>query len=140
VSATIDLGVGRSDWKILVVDDEPTICNLLARLLRKEGMLVEIAHDGKSALDALQRQPPDLLLLDYRLPDMTGQDVLLEARSLLPGLPVIVITAYADVQTAVKSMRVLRPSFLESLGAQTSQGFPGHLKELPLHHHATIRA
>jgi len=105
VNISHDINLPRSGWKILVVDDEPTICSLLARLLRKEGMAVEIAHDGRNALDALRSQPPDLLLLDYRLPDMTGQDVLVEARALLPSLPVIVITAYADVQTAVKSIR-----------------------------------
>jgi two-component system nitrogen regulation response regulator GlnG len=105
VHAEVSPDAGRSDWNILGVDDEPTICSLLARLLRKEGMTVEVAHDGKTALEALRKQPPDLLLLDYRLPDMTGQDVLLEARALMPNLPIIVITAYADVQTAVKSMQ-----------------------------------
>ena len=105
MNGDLHVGLAREGWKILVVDDEPTICSLLARLLRKEGMDVDIAHDGKDALSALRSAPPDLLLLDYRLPDMTGQDVLREARTVLPDLPVIVITAYADVETAVSSIR-----------------------------------
>lgn len=90
---------------ILIVDDEPAICNLLARLIRKDGLRAQVAHSGLSALEAIRNSPPDMLLLDYRLPDMTGQDVLREARLILPGLPVVVITAYASVQTAVDSMR-----------------------------------
>jgi two-component system nitrogen regulation response regulator GlnG len=97
---------------ILIVDDEPAICNLLARLIRKEGWCAEVAHSGLSALDAIHKAPPDLLLLDYRLPDMTGQDVMREARLILPELPVVVITAYASVQTAVDSMRAGAVDFL----------------------------
>ncbi|HWO99050.1 MAG TPA: sigma-54 dependent transcriptional regulator [Methylococcus sp.] len=95
----------RSEGVILIVDDEPAICTLLARLVTKEGMRAEIAHTGKDALEILRLRPLGLLLLDYRLPDMTGEDVLKEARAILPNLPVIEITAYADVGTAVASMR-----------------------------------
>jgi DNA-binding NtrC family response regulator len=101
-----------TDRDILIVDDEPAICNLLARLIRKEGWCAEVAHSGLSALDAIHKAPPDLLLLDYRLPDMTGQDVMREARLILPELPVVVITAYASVQTAVDSMRAGAVDFL----------------------------
>lgn len=97
--------LNKSERGILIVDDEPAICALLARLLSKDGLQAQIAHTGKDALDALQLEPPRLLLLDYRLPDMTGEDVLKEARMVLPHLSAIVITAYADVGTAVASMR-----------------------------------
>lgn len=107
----MNLGSAAVGRRVLVVDDEPAICNLLARLLRQEGMTVAIAHDGRTALTALE-SPPDLMLLDYRLPDMTGHDVLVQARTRLPDLPVIIITAYADVPTAVKSIQAGAADYL----------------------------
>ena len=107
----MNLGSAPVSRRILVVDDEPSIGNLLARLLRQEGMTVVVAHDGRTALAALDA-PPDLMLLDYRLPDMTGHEVLVQARARLPDLPVIIITAYADVPTAVKSIQAGAADYL----------------------------
>ena len=60
---------------VLIVDDEPNIVISLEFLLQQEGYQVEVAHDGQEALDAIERQPPDLVLLDIMLPRLSGFDV-----------------------------------------------------------------
>jgi CheY-like chemotaxis protein len=61
---------------ILVADDEPTIVGLLADVLVLEGYRVLTAHDGREALAALERERPDLLVTDHRMPHLTGVDVI----------------------------------------------------------------
>ncbi|PAU53203.1 MULTISPECIES: response regulator transcription factor [Pseudomonas] len=61
--------------RVLIADDEPNIVISLEFLLQQEGYQVEVAHDGQEALDAIERQPPDLVLLDIMLPRLSGFDV-----------------------------------------------------------------
>ncbi|MBU3058956.1 response regulator transcription factor [Pseudomonas indica] len=61
--------------RVLIADDEPNIVISLEFLLQQEGYQVEVAHDGQEALDAIERQPPDLVLLDIMLPRLNGFDV-----------------------------------------------------------------
>src|SRR5690242_7107525 len=91
---------------ILIVDDEPHLPHQLARYLEKHGYEVFTAADGASGLREMQRLSVDLLLLDVRLPKMSGLEVLAEIRKLDPDLPVIMLTAYGDVQTAVAAMKL----------------------------------
>jgi eukaryotic-like serine/threonine-protein kinase len=82
------LAAGR---RILVVDDDPVIGRLYQQRLTRDGMQVDVAHDGESALAAIARTPPDLLVLDLILPGLSGLDVLrtLRARDATSALPVI---------------------------------------------------
>jgi two-component system, OmpR family, response regulator len=59
-------------FRVLVVDDDPDMAGFLARLLKASGMAVETVGDGKSALASVASRPPDLILLDVMLPDMSG--------------------------------------------------------------------
>jgi DNA-binding response OmpR family regulator len=68
-------GATAEDKRILVVDDEPNIVMSLEFLLRKAGFQVETARNGREALDALEREPPDLLLLDVMMPEFDGYAV-----------------------------------------------------------------
>jgi two-component system OmpR family response regulator len=81
--------------RILVVDDEPSITDLLSMALRYEGMEVEVAHLGRGALDAMTRFRPHLVVLDVMLPDLSGFDVLERmGRDRIGGhLPVLFLTA-----------------------------------------------
>jgi two-component system OmpR family response regulator len=81
--------------RILVVDDEPSITDLLSMALRYEGMEVEVAHFGREALDAMGRFRPHLVVLDVMLPDLSGFDVLERmSRDRIGGrLPVLFLTA-----------------------------------------------
>ncbi len=90
---------------ILVVDDEQLIRWSLAERLRGEGYEVLEAEDGARALDAVH-EGVDLVLLDYRLPDMDGVTVLRRIKEHDPDVLVILLTAYATVETAVEAMKI----------------------------------
>jgi len=91
---------------ILVVDDEKLIRWSLKERLTREGYSVNEAEDGKSAAVSLDREAPDLVLLDMRLPDTDGLSILRGVQDRYPDLPVIVITAYSTVDTAVEAMKL----------------------------------
>jgi len=91
---------------ILIVDDEPHLPHQFARFLRKHGYEVYTAPDGEMGLLELQKNSIDLVLLDVRLPKMSGLEVLGEIRKNDQALPVIMLTAYGDVQTAVAAMKM----------------------------------
>ena len=91
---------------ILIIDDEPHLPHQLARFLKKHGYEVYTAPDGEAGLLELQKNSIDLVLLDVRLPGVSGLDVLAEIRKSDPALPVIMLTAYGDVHTAVSAMKL----------------------------------
>src|SRR5262245_35524968 len=93
--------------QILVVDDDVDLCRLLATLLREPGHAVRAVHTGEEALRALQRPPDyDLVLLDLRLGDSDGIDVLRKLRALDASVPVIVMSGFATVERAVDAMKL----------------------------------
>ena len=91
---------------ILVVDDEKLIRWSLKERLSREGHTVTEAEDGKAAMAALDAELPNLVLLDMKLPDTDGLTILKAVMERAPELPVIIITAYSTVDTAVEAMRV----------------------------------
>ncbi len=92
--------------RLLVVDDERLIRWSLEQTLEKAGYEVATAETGAAALAALRDEPPDLVLLDLKLPDLDGLQVLRQIRELQPRVQVVIMTAYADVGTAVEAMRL----------------------------------
>ncbi len=90
--------------RILVIDDELSMRELLEFMLEREGYQVTCAENGKSAIAILDRQPFDLLLCDIRLGDLSGLDVLRAAKQKQPEVVVILISAYASTETAVEAM------------------------------------
>jgi DNA-binding NtrC family response regulator len=91
--------------RILVVDDERMIRWGLCRALEEAGYQVDQASGGREALEIATRESPDMVLLDYRLPDLTGIDVLRGLRRSLPRVPVVMITAHASIGGAVEAMK-----------------------------------
>jgi len=91
--------------KILVVDDEPSNRNILRQELAYKGYTVETANDGTEALKKVALLRPDLIILDYMMPEMSGLDVLKELRKREDDTPVIMITAYGTVDRAVEAMK-----------------------------------
>ena len=92
--------------RVLVVDDEPSIREMLKIVLRRDGCDVQVAEDGRQALEALRAGPVDLLLSDIRMPDMSGVDVLRTAKALNRDVVALMMTAYASTETAVEAMRL----------------------------------
>ena len=92
--------------KILLVDDDTTFCLMLKTWLTKRGFSVEEAFSCKEAVGKLKKSAYDVVLTDLRLPDEDGLQVLQEAKKLLPGVQVILMTGYADIPTAVQAMKL----------------------------------
>src|SRR5512147_2910815 len=91
---------------ILILDDEPVIRDVLRTVLGKAGFASVEADSAAAGLDRLSRETIDLLLLDLMLPDRPGLEVLSEVRQRWPELPVVVITAYSSVESAIAAMRL----------------------------------
>jgi DNA-binding NtrC family response regulator len=92
--------------KILIVDDEPFNLDLLEQELTDRGYAVERARDGAEALRKIESLRPDLVLLDYMMPGMSGLDVLRELQSTESDVPVIVMTAHGSIEVAVQAMKL----------------------------------
>ena len=92
--------------QLLIVDDERLIRWSLEQTLAKGGYEVSSASTGEAALAAVREDPPDLILLDLKLPDTDGLQVLRQIKELSPHLQVLIMTAYADVGTAVEAMKL----------------------------------
>ncbi len=91
--------------KILIVDDEPFNLDLLEQELTDRGYAIERAANGGEALGKVHSFLPDLILLDYQMPDMNGLEVLKELRSRGNDIPVVMITAYGTIERAVQAMK-----------------------------------
>ncbi|HTE31608.1 MAG TPA: sigma-54 dependent transcriptional regulator [Chryseolinea sp.] len=91
---------------ILVIEDDLTFSRILEGFLSKQGFTVSVAHQGAQGLQMFSTKNFDLVLLDYRLPDTTGMDVLTALKKNSPATQVIIMTSYSDIRTAVKAMQV----------------------------------
>ncbi|MBC8108776.1 MAG: sigma-54-dependent Fis family transcriptional regulator [Anaerolineae bacterium] len=92
--------------KILIVDDQDMMRDSLAATLAREGHEIIAATDGPMAVSRLTQGRFDLLISDLKMPKMTGIELLQEARKLRPDMPVVLMTAFASVQTAVEAMKL----------------------------------
>jgi excisionase family DNA binding protein len=92
--------------RILVVDDEASIRDLLAKTLALAEYDVDLAPDGRSALDRLRLIPYDLLITDLRMPGVDGLTVIKEARRLKADIPVIIITGFSSEASAIEAVNL----------------------------------
>ncbi len=89
---------------ILIVDDEESICWALRRLLTETGHQVSVAASAEEAFEHVGRAAPDLVMLDIRLPGMDGLEALARLRRLLPQMPIVIMTAFGNLTTAVTAL------------------------------------
>lgn len=108
----IDTTAPAASGRILIVDDEPAIIDSLRLLLESVGYEVLSATTAGRGLDTVAREPCDLVLLDLMLPDRPGLDALAEIRVVDPDLPVVMLTAYGSIETAVEATRRGAANFL----------------------------
>jgi DNA-binding NtrC family response regulator len=91
--------------KILVVDDEESMCHFMEIMLNKEGYQVETAGSGPEAISSIEKSPPDLVIADMMMPEMTGLELLTKAKARHAALPFIMMTAFASVDSAVEALK-----------------------------------
>ncbi|MGB9721553.1 MAG: sigma-54-dependent transcriptional regulator [bacterium] len=91
--------------KILVVDDEEIMRNSLCDWLNEDGYIAETVEDGYKAIDRIKRETFDLAIVDLKMPGIDGIEVLKQMNAINPRLPVIIITAYATIDSAVMAMK-----------------------------------
>ena len=113
VSQSLRSGGAQRTPRVLIIDDEAAIRDSLETLLTLEGFSVDLAVEGQSGLDLLTSNAYDLLLLDLALPGESGIDLLPRIKSLVPELPVIMITAYGTVGNVMDAMRAGASNFVQ---------------------------
>jgi DNA-binding NtrC family response regulator len=92
--------------KILIIDDDELVTSSLKRALAQSGYEIEIASSGKLGIEKVEKENPDMVLLDIFLGDLNGMEVLKKIFLINPDLPVVMITGFADVQTAVNAIKM----------------------------------
>jgi two-component system NtrC family response regulator len=91
---------------VLVVDDDREMVSMLRDLLEATGYRAVTAYSGAEALAMVEREEPDLMISDLRMSGMNGDQVQTQVKRIAPSLPVVIITAFGSIATAVKSMRL----------------------------------
>ncbi|MFB9755345.1 sigma-54-dependent transcriptional regulator [Paenibacillus hodogayensis] len=91
---------------VLTVDDEESLCRIISRKLQKSGFRTFESSTGQDALQIIQKEDIDVVILDYMLPDLTGIQLLQQIKSDYPHVEVIMLTAYGNVENAVHAMRL----------------------------------
>ena len=99
--------------KILVIDDEQIVLDSVRKVLEAEGMSVDASLSGREGLAWALARPYDLVLSDIRMPEIGGMRVLRDIRRAKPSLPVVIITGYATVGSAVQAMKLGASDYLE---------------------------
>ena len=110
-----------SKGRVIVIDDEVNAAAALETLLKEDGYDVTRAHDARTGLQLLEKEEPDVVLTDLRMPGMDGIELLTRIKQIRPETMVILMTAYGTVKTAVKAMK---------LGAEDYLGKPIDVEEL----------
>src|SRR5258707_4640397 len=107
--------------RIVVIDDEVNAATALETLLREDGYQVTRAHDARAGLQLLEKEEPDVVLTDLRMPGMDGIELLAKIKEIRPQTMVLLMTAYGTVKTAVRAMK---------MGAEDYLGKPIDVEEL----------
>lgn len=99
--------------KVLVIDDELIVLDSIRKILEGDKYDVDVSQSGRDGLQKCRRIPYDVVLTDIRMPDLDGMVVLREIKKTSPGLPVIIITGYATVHSAVMAMKLGAADYIE---------------------------
>lgn len=90
--------------KILIVDDQKGVRRLLEELFKREGWEVRSAGDGLEAIDRVEEQLPDLILMDVKMPNMNGLEATHEIMQRNPSIPIIMMTAYGEIEVVKQAL------------------------------------
>lgn len=98
--------IRKSARRVLVVDDEPSVREMLSDFLEMNNFICMQADNGESAVDVTRREKFDLIIMDVRMPGVSGIEALREIKREAPTQPVVMVTAVSEVETAVEAMRL----------------------------------
>src|SRR6266852_4963756 len=104
--------MGQAKPRILVVDDDPLVCSFLTEALESQALEVISAGSAGAALQQVRSDAPEIVILDLRLPGLDGMEALRKLKEIAPQLPVVILTGYGDVPSAVEAMRLGACDFL----------------------------
>lgn len=96
----------RHHIKVLVVDDDPQVCKTVGMILQEHGYHVQTYSQPRQGLQAVRKTPFDIALIDIKMPDLNGLELIEKIRGEDPRVAPIIMTAYPDVQTAAETMRL----------------------------------
>jgi len=119
----------KADYQILIVDDDESIRRMLSAVLAREGFQTVTAEDGEAGLALFRSHSPDIVLMDIRMPGLTGIEAMSAMLELRPGAAVILMTAYADLETAVQAIKngvfdfVIKPFDLAEIGLLINRAY-----------------
>lgn len=119
----------KSDYQILIVDDDDSIRQLLSLVLAREGFQTASAENGEEALAVFQRAAPDIVLMDIRMPGINGIEAMRQMLALRPNTAVILMSAYADLDTALQAIKngvfdfIIKPFDLAEIGLLVNRAF-----------------
>ena len=110
--------------RVLVVEDDANVARLVEILLGDLGVDVELAADGRSAIEAASARPPDLILADVQLPDMTGLEAVraIKERRPTPAIPVVVLTGHANPENIKEAVDLGVVDFLTKPSSISAKG------------------
>jgi two-component system response regulator RegA len=91
---------------LLVVDDDPTFCAVMAKALKRRGFAVTVAHDVASALRSAETDPPEYALVDLKLPGDSGLILVQRLKAIEPATRIVMLTGYAAIATAVEAIKL----------------------------------
>jgi len=94
------------NFSILIVDDEKNVVNLLDKMIKKQGYVTFNASNGREALDVIDRNQIDIVITDIRMPELDGISLLKKIKEVDPSIEVILITAFATLETAIEALRI----------------------------------
>jgi nitrogen regulation protein NR(I) len=118
--------------KILIVDDDKSLCYFLTKALSQKEYEVISCHSASEAMKAVSETETDLILLDNKLPDRNGIEMLKELKRELPKVPIIIMTAFGTTETAIEAMRlgafdyILKPFELDDISELVAKGLEAH--------------
>jgi CheY-like chemotaxis protein len=118
--------------KILIVDDEPFVCDAIKMMLEFDGHKIETAASGQAALTVFEKGKFDVVITDYAMPGMKGNELAAQIRKLDPKQPIVMITAYAEMLSANKTPLdavdcvISKPFLLEDLRGAIAKATAGN--------------
>ena len=119
----------KAEYQILIVDDDESIRRMLAAVLSREGFQTVTAQDGEEGLALFRAHSPDIVLMDIRMPGISGIEAMSAMLELRPGAAVILMTAFADLDTAVQAIKngvfdfVIKPFDLAEIGLLVNRAY-----------------